>query len=166
MKKQLSGIILAVFLLLSLITTAQTNNSPVTTIKGKEFYQYTVQSSEGLLSIGRKFDVSADDIVKASPEVKDGLKVGQVILIPLKKKSGKKSVSQSNTSVEFIQYKVGKKQTLFSICRKYKVTEEEVIKYNPGIEKGLKEGIVLQIPKLVQDKKKKEKEVVVNTDSK
>jgi len=166
MKKQLSGIILAVFLLLSLITTAQTNNSPVTTIKGKEFYQYTVQSSEGLLSIGRKFDVSADDIVKASPEVKDGLKVGQVILIPVKKKSGKKSVSQSNTSVEFIQYKVGKKQTLFSICRKFKVTEEEVIKYNPGIEKGLKDGIVLQIPKLVQEKKKKEKEIAVNTDSK
>jgi len=166
MKKQLSGIILAGFLLLSLLTTAQSNNSPVTTIKGKEYYQYTILPGEGLLSIGRKFDVSADEITKVSPEVKDGLKVGQQILIPVKKKSGKKSVNQLNLTLEFVQHKVDKKQTLFSISRKYKVTEEDIVKYNPGIEKGLKEGIILQIPKMVKEKKKKEKEIALQSNIK
>ena len=156
MKKQIFGFILAGFILISISIIAQKNNYPVTTIHGKEYYQYTVLQSEGLLSIGRKFKVSADEITKASPEVKDGLKTGQLILIPIKNKSGKKTSNISTPSSDFIQFKVVKKQTLFSICRKFNVSEEEIIKYNPGIKKGLKPGTVLQIPKPVTVNKKKE----------
>ena len=166
MKKQLFGFILAGFLLISLTTIAQNNNYPVTTINGKEYYQYTVQQSEGLLSIGRKFKVSADEIIKASPEVTDGLLTGQKILIPVKNKSGKKALAKTTASDDFIQYKVDKKQTLFSICRKFKITEEELIKYNPGIEHGLKQGTVLQIPKQVKEIKKKEPEKLASNTTK
>jgi len=156
MKKQIFGFILAGFILISLSIYAQKNNYPVTTIHGKEYYQYTVQPSEGLLSIGRKFKVSADEITKASPEVKEGLKTGQLILIPIKNKSGKKTFIKSTPSPDFILYKVDKKQTLFSICRKFNVSEQDILKYNPGIKKGLKEGNVLLIPKPVKEDKKKE----------
>ena len=156
MKKQIFGFILAGFLLISLSTIAQNNTYPVTTINGKDYYHYTVQQSEGLLSIGRKFKVSVNEIIKANPEVKDGLKNDQQILIPVKNKSGKKTTVKTTTSNDFIQFKVEKKQTLFSICRKFKVSEEEMIKYNPGIENGLKLGTILQIPKPVKEIKKKE----------
>ena len=158
MKKQILSLILAGFLQLSFFTLAQSNNYPVTTINGVEYYQYTVQPSEGLLSIGRKFKISQDEIIKASPEVKEGLKVGQQILIPIPKKSGKKSLTGKTSLNEFIQYKVEKKQTLFSISRKFNVSEEEIIKFNPGIKNGLKEGIILQIPKPLKEDKKKETE--------
>jgi len=156
MKKQIFGFILAGFILISLSIYAQKNNYPVTTIHGKEYYQYTVQQSEGLLSIGRKFKVSADEITKASPEVKEGLKTGQIILIPIKNKSGKKSSIQSNPSSDFILYKVDKKQTLFSICRKFNVSAQDILKYNPGIKKGLKVGNILLIPKPEKENKKKD----------
>jgi len=156
MKKQLSGFILTGLLLLSLITIAQNNNYPVTTINGKEYYQYKVQPSEGLLSIGRKFNIPADEIIKATPEVKTGLKVGQQILIPVSKKSGKKLISKTSPVQEFTQYKVEKKQTLFSIGRKFKVSEEDIIKYNPGNDHGLKEGTILKIPKFIKEDNKKE----------
>ncbi|MDD4970642.1 MAG: LysM peptidoglycan-binding domain-containing protein [Paludibacter sp.] len=166
MKKQLFRFILAGFLLLPLLALAQNNNYPVTTVNGVEYYQYTVQPSEGLLAIGRKFKISKDEIIKASPEVKEGLKVGQQILIPVPKKAGKKSVAKSSQNEDFILHKVDKKQTLFSISRKYNVSESEIVKNNPGIEKGLHDGIVLKIPKQVKDIKKKENEKTVSKDSK
>jgi len=166
MKKQLFKIILAGFLLISLFTFAQKNNYPVKTINGIEYYQYTVQPSEGLLAIGRKFKISAEEIIKASPEVKDGLKVGQEILIPLPKKAGKKLVTKPGTNSNFIQYTVEKKQTLFSISRKFNVSEGDISKNNPGIEKGIHAGMVLLIPKARKENKQNEIEKPANKDSK
>lgn len=154
MKKQLFSFILAGFLLLSLITFAQKIDYPVTTINGFEYYQYTVLPSEGLLAIGRKFKISADSISKANPEIKNGLQIGQQILIPIPQNKEKKQSIQKSTLKEFIQYKVDKRQTLFSICRKFNVSEEDLLKYNPVIKNGLKEGIVLQIPKYIKEKRK------------
>ena len=155
MKKQLFSILLGGLLLLSLAVLGQNDKYPLTTINGIEYYQYTVEPSEGLLAIGRKFKISAEIISKANPEIEEGLKVGQKILIPVQKKAWKKSVSHNESSPEFIQYKVGKKQTLFSISRKFNVSEEEIVKYNPEIKNGLKEGNILQIPKPMKDHKKK-----------
>jgi len=163
MKKQLFRFIFAAFLLASFITLAQNNNSPVVTVNGKEYYQYTVQPSEGLLSIGRKFDISIEEIAKATPEVKDGLKVGQKILIPVPKKTSKRLFGKSKPSPEFIQYKVGRKQTLFSICRKFNINEEDVLKYNPTIKDGLKVGTVLQIPVHSTENNKKDNEKILKT---
>ena len=165
MKKQLFRFILTGFLLLSFVTLAQTNSYPVTLVNGKEYYQYTVQPGEGLLAISRKFDISVDEISKATPEVKDGLKAGQQVLIPVPKKAGKKLFGKSNPTPDFIQYKVGKKQTLFSICRKFKVNEEDVLRYNPALKDGLQEGTILQIPKFSSEKVKADNDQHVNANS-
>ena len=157
MKKLLFRFILPGFLLISLLTFAQDNNYPVTKINGKEYYQYTVESGDGLLSIGRKFNIPADEITKANPDISNGLKIGKEILIPISKKQAKK-LSQSNSNPEFIQHVVEKKQTLFSISRKYKVSQEEILKYNPGIEKGIQEGNTLKIPVTKKEKTKIESE--------
>ncbi len=50
------------------------------------FQTYTVLSKETLYGISRKYNVDEEDILKANPELKDGLKLGQVIRIPIKKK--------------------------------------------------------------------------------
>jgi LysM repeat protein len=163
MKKLLFRFILPGLLLLSLLTFAQSNSNPVTTVNGKEYYQYTIQSGDGLLSIGRKFKISSDEITKANPDVINGLKEGQEILIPILKKSDKKKISLFNSKPDFIQHKVEKKQTLFSISRKYKVSIEEIVKYNPGIEKGMQEGNILQIPVSKKEKKKIDNEKPNNT---
>ncbi|HEY5592963.1 MAG TPA: LysM peptidoglycan-binding domain-containing protein [Paludibacter sp.] len=162
MKKKIIFFIIAGFSLITLSLVGQNNNYPTKKINGIEYYIYTVQTSEGLYAIGRKFEVSPADISKANPEIQSGLKVGQQVLIPIQKKSTEKikekTAKDTNSVQEFKQHKVKKNQTLFAISNKYNISQEEIIKYNPEIEKGLREGIVLQIPKEVKEKKKKEKE--------
>ena len=156
MNKQLFGFILAGFLLLSIASMAQKNNYPTKKVNGVDYYQYTVEVSEGLFAIGRKFEVSPDDISKANPEIKNGLKVGQQLLIPIQKKSIKHAISESKPKIEFIEHKVDKKQTLFAISKKYSVDQEDIQKYNPDIVNGLHEGMILRIPKQVKEEPKKE----------
>ena len=159
MKKQLVSFILAGFLLLTFSVAGQNNNYPTKKVNGVEYYIYTVQVSEGLFAIGRKFETSADDISKINPDVKNGLKAGQQLLIPIKTKSGKAvktaTKTTTNSTQKFIQHKVEKKQTLFAICNKYNVNQEDVRRYNPEIVKGLKEGTILQIPVAAKDSSKK-----------
>ncbi len=156
MKKQLFRLILAgCLLIITNLSFAQKNSYPTKKINGTEYYIYSVEASEGLYAISRKFDVDKDEIVKANPEVKDGLRFGQVLLIPIQK--GSKQVSKESSS-EFTEHKVEKRQTLFAISRKYGVSQDEIKKMNPEISNGLREGMILKIP-VVNNNKKEEKAV-------
>ena len=141
MKIKLSGLLLFLLLFITSQLTAQTYDYPIKNVKGTEYYVYKVQTSEGLLAIGRKFDISADDIAKLNPEIKSGLKPGQELIIPIHRKT----VLPSKT--EFIKHTVEKKQTLFAISHKYNMSQEEIEKLNPEVKNnGLKEGMILNIP--------------------
>ena len=156
MKKKLFSLMLTGFILLSFATVGQKDNYPIKKIKGIEYYVYTVQASEGLLAIGRKFEISPEEISKLNPEIQNGLRAGQEILIQIQKKSTKKTESKSN--LDFIQHKVEKKQTLFAISHKYSVSQEDIKKFNPNIKTGLSEGMILNIPDSTKIKKQKEAE--------
>ena len=144
MKKKLLSLMLSGLFLFTLQLAGQSNNYPTKTIKGTVYYLYTVQTSEGLLAIGRKFEVTADEIIKVNPEVKSGLKPGQELLIPMPKKTA--SAIPHVTSTEFIKHTVEKKQTLFAISHKYNISQADIEKYNPEVKNGLKDGMVLNIP--------------------
>lgn len=47
---------------------------------------------------------------------------------------------------EYYIYQVTSGEGLYSICRKFNVTQDEIIKVNPDIEDGLKSGQTLRIP--------------------
>lgn len=163
MKKQLFSMMVVGFLLITFNLLAQNKNYPTKKIKGVEYYIYKVETSEGLMAIGRKFDISVDEINKANPELENDLKVGQKILIPVQKPTLAKQKKEASSNIEFITHQVEKKQTLFAICKKYDVSQDEIIKYNPQIENGLQEGLVLQIPKqLKQNKKNGNEKVAIN----
>jgi LysM repeat protein len=153
MKKQLFYFLLAGFFLFSTSTSAQNSNLPTKKINGTEYYIYSVEVSEGLNAIGRKFNVSPDEITKANPEVKDGLRFGQKILIPIQKNSTNNTVQEKKATQEFIQHKVKKRQTLFAISRIYNISQDDIKKYNPETENGLKEGLILQIPVIEKEDK-------------
>ena len=45
---------------------------------------YTIQKKETLFRISKKFDVSTTELIKRNPSLKDGVKAGAVIYIPVK----------------------------------------------------------------------------------
>ncbi|MGC9344547.1 MAG: LysM peptidoglycan-binding domain-containing protein, partial [Bacteroidales bacterium] len=110
-------------------------------IDTSNFISHELKEGETFFSLSRSYNVSAKEIENANPgiDVTD-LSIGQVILIPKPK--------TVRSDKNFTSHKVRRKETLYSLARRYGITEDEIRKYNPEIQwGGLKTGMVLQIPK-------------------
>ena len=102
--------------------------------------KHTVIKGETVYSISKKYNISSEDILKANPEVKNGVQENSILTIT---KSVKNIVSSENV----ISHKVEAKETLYSISKKYNVSIEEIIAKNPVAKNGLAEGWFLILPK-------------------
>jgi LysM repeat protein/ABC-type branched-subunit amino acid transport system substrate-binding protein len=109
-------------------------NYPKKIVDGKMYYEYTVQKSEGFYSICKKFNVSEEEIKAVNPGTQNGLSYASVILIPYKEK-------------KHTLHKVGRRETLYSISKKYEITVEDIYNMNPNIQtEGLRSGMMIKIP--------------------
>jgi LysM repeat protein len=102
--------------------------------------KHTVIKGETLYSISKKYNITSEDILKANPEVKNGVQENSIITIP---KSEKNIVSAENV----ISHEIVAKETLYSISKKYNVSIEDIIAKNPSAKEGLIEGTLLVLPK-------------------
>lgn len=105
---------------------------------------HQVQPKETLFSIARLYNVSVKDLDELNAEnLTEGLKIGQKITIPNKKKTidGKARIINAET----VFHTVASKETKYSISKKYGITIEQLEAQNPEIISGLIEGNQLAI---------------------
>jgi len=127
-----------------------------------EYYVYTVEASEGLYRISKKFNVLQADIYKANPGITEAIKAGQTLYIPVNKGNGSKSTQKSSSQKKVIEHKVLAKQTLYSISKMYGVEQSDIVGMNPEIQGNtIKIGQTLKIP-ISNMTKGEEQERVIN----
>ncbi|MDC6367075.1 MULTISPECIES: LysM peptidoglycan-binding domain-containing protein [Flavobacteriaceae] len=125
-----------------------------------DFETYIVQPKETRWSIAHKYGITVDSLIILNPELtknSDYLAAGQELQLPRPKGD-----SLEDQQVElFTSYTVPVKMTLYSLGREYGIPSDSIVKLNPEIMKqgGLKEGMVLRLPKKVDEKG------VVNTEN-
>ncbi len=130
---------------------AQPEGLQTKVIDGKEFYIYKVKPSEGFYSISHKFGISQEEIIRYNPAAKNGLKRGQLLMIPTHKTAnGQDSDSEVESTFE---HTIVRGESLYSISKTYKVSIQSIIDLNPGSERGIKAGATLKIPQRYQKKK-------------
>ncbi|MBC8757477.1 LysM peptidoglycan-binding domain-containing protein [Kordia sp. YSTF-M3] len=128
--KKLLGFFL-VILLTSCVATAQ------------QYKSHTVARGETVKSIAKQYNISVDDIIRLNPEARRGVRRNNVLVIPSKSVKVSKDVE-----VTFTNHKVRRKETLYSIAKKYGVTVDDIKKFNEKVAKeGLKKGDRIAIPK-------------------
>jgi len=117
-------------------------------IDGQKFYLHNVQDGQTLYSICRTYKISEDEIYLHNPEIKDKmLKTGQNLKIPV--------VEEISSDGRYIVYVVKSGDTLYSLCRKYGISEEEFYVLNDDLNKrkSLKIGQEIKFPiKVIEDK--------------
>ncbi len=126
---------------------ASAQNYVKRTVDGREYYVYFVEPGNTLYAVSRMFSVEADDLLRANPKAAQGLEVGQELLIPIADVD-KREARKSNLTVsgEYILHEVQKRETMFSIARKYGVDLETLMKLNPVEVDQLATGDTLRIP--------------------
>lgn len=174
------GILLLFFqLLFNIIALGQKNvSNEIVFINGKKYLTYTISKGETIFSVCKKFDCEQKELSSANPQLANGLKEGSTLNIPfnsdnkeIKKieekilkaeKAAQKKATKAQKSSEkgFIIHNVEHGETLYSLKKKYDITDEELLKHNPELSSGLKNGMSLKIPTEKKTEKKAEKPTV------
>lgn len=130
-------------------TAVTSNKTTVTAVKKPEnnnvFIKHEVLPKETLYSISTKYDVSIEEIQKANPDAKEGLKIGMVLTIPSKKGPVKSESKKAVTATIPPFHEVKPKETLYSIATQYGISVQQLEKLNPEIANGLPIGFKLRL---------------------
>jgi LysM repeat protein len=138
-----------------------TNTQPQPGTHVVENVVHVVAAGETVYGISRKYNISQEQLLELNPEAKNGLSVGQVLLISkgqpvLPNNTNTQSevvlepVREPSTVVLFkdslVQHRVMKGETLYSISKRFMVPVETLMEVNKLRNQNIKEGDVLIIP--------------------
>lgn len=154
MKKFPGYIIIAQFIwLISYSGSAQFQPAPVTRsqektiVNGKIFYIHTVQKGQTLYSISKAYEVTQEEIKNANPQVDAvNLVEGLAIRIPESKFKKEAPVYPQNRD-DFHAHSVKRKETVYSIARRYDVETDVIYYYNPWAKDGIKQDQTIWVPR-------------------
>ncbi len=114
------------------------------------FTAHEVKKGETLYSISKQHNVAADEIVKLNPDAKEGVKIGQILIIPPTYANTTAPVESTTKKSELKTHVVKKGETIYSISKQYGISQDALISRNPGIDQELQEGKMLIVPPVFQ----------------
>lgn len=122
----------------------------------KKYTTYTVKKGESVESISSSLGVSTDQLKKLNPDITNGIKPEQVLVVPNKAYDKKQDISKFDAAVAdgndiivdgFIYHQVLPKETMYALSTKYKVPASTIKNNNPFLlESGLQTGQSIRIP--------------------
>ena len=122
---------------------------------------HVVEPKQTLYSISKIYNVSVDTLISLNPSAKTGIKIGETLIISKDKKIDTQKITQKTIEekpifTNKITHIVQRKETLYSISKKYNVAIHDLITNNPELKDGLKTGATIII---------KEEKINLNKDS-
>ncbi|WP_290478126.1 MULTISPECIES: LysM peptidoglycan-binding domain-containing protein [unclassified Leeuwenhoekiella] len=105
--------------------------------------KHIVKPKETKYGLASMYGITIEELETMNPEIKDGLKIGAILNVPDKSYTND-AVLEDDT---YAFYEVKPKETLFTLTRRWDMTEEQLLRLNPALKEGLKNGMILKLPK-------------------
>ncbi|MCL5127925.1 LysM peptidoglycan-binding domain-containing protein [Algibacter sp. L4_22] len=116
------------------------------TLNAQNFSTHQVKKGETIESIAKRYFVTPADIYTLNPDAKKEFKANTILIIPISK-ANKPAVTTVKELKGFKTHKTKRKETLYSLGKKYDVSEDDIKKYNKFLYANtLRKGDKLQIP--------------------
>lgn len=122
---------------------SKTKHIPVALYKEIE-----VQDKQTIYAIAVQNNTAVSKLYELNPELeKEGLKKGQFIKVPLEETKAvvKKLNEETASSATVNSIIVQPKETIYGISKKHNVSQEDLLKWNPSLKDGLKNGTKLYV---------------------
>lgn len=136
---RLSRLIVVLFVFFSSMAFGQMDTTD------QKFVTHTVEAKETIYGICKEYAVDQETLVKYNPQLLDGLKIGQSLLIPVVERQPVENLYLSNDA--YLLHRVFAQQTIYSITKEYNISTKELYDANPElVENGLQVGTLIRIP--------------------
>ena len=111
---------------------------------------HIVEAKQTLYSISKIYNINIDTLIALNPSAKNGIKVGETLIISKDKKItstviAQKVIEEKPITTNSITHIVQRKETLYSISKKYNIAIHDLIALNPELKDGLKAGSTIII---------------------
>jgi LysM repeat protein len=139
---------------------------------------HEVLAKETKYSIAKKYGITIEKLEKLNPEIKDGLKIGNKLIVSddfVKKEDVivpadtkpvvKEVVIKTPKVIDYVNYEVKSKETLYSLSRKFGIKQDDLIAANPELSNGVQEGMTIKVPSTVAIKEENNKQIIDFTKS-
>jgi LysM repeat protein len=123
------------------------------TIDTNKYVYHKVAKGETIYGITKKYGIDEKKLSTYNPNISSGLKEGEYLIVGDKKRNGLVKPLINTIPISVVTndtYIVLQGETLYGISKKLSVTQDELIKWNPELKDGVKQGQVL---KFVSSKK-------------
>ncbi|MFT6198023.1 MAG: LysM repeat protein [Nonlabens sp.] len=108
----------------------------------QNYKQHIVEQGETIYTLSNKYKVTSQQLLELNPDLKSGLKYGQVLLIP-----AQSEVLTQRRIKKYNKHRVRRKETLYSLSKKYAITELDIKEANKELYSNpLKKGDRIKIP--------------------
>ncbi|MBR3661305.1 MAG: LysM peptidoglycan-binding domain-containing protein [Bacilli bacterium] len=107
---------------------------------------YIVKSGDTLFSIATKFDITVDELKSANNLTNNALIVGNELIIPKSKEVNQEITGEDEEMDMYLNYKVVKGDSLYSIAKKYETTVDILKDINNLTDNSLSIGQIIKIP--------------------
>lgn len=115
-------------------------------VKAQNFTTHKVKKGETVEDIAKLYYLTPFDIYSLNPDSKTKLKPNTILIIPISK-SNKPKVTIVRELDGFVNHRVKKRETLYSLAKQYEVSQDEIKKHNRFLYANpLRKGDKLQIP--------------------
>ncbi|APU69308.1 PBP1 and LysM peptidoglycan-binding domain-containing protein [Christiangramia flava] len=112
--------------------------------RAQEYKYHTVEKGETVFSISQKYHLDEEDIYKYNPDAKEGISINEKLVIPI---NDSEKTASGNNKAEFVEHKVQKKETLYSLSKEYNVRIDDIKRFNKQLySKELQMGETIRIP--------------------
>lgn len=113
----------------------------------QDYKTHKVSVGETIEDIAKKYMVTPYDLYALNPDAKTDLEPNMVIIIPRSKLAAVPKVTQVQEVKDYKKHKVRRKETLYSISKKYDISVEDIKKANKRLyAENLRKGDRIQIP--------------------
>ena len=129
---------------------------------------HTVTAKETKYSIAKAYNTSIEELEKTNPEIVAGLKIGAQLKIitaqktPTDQQTNAVAVQKSQPALSkatptdkpdvvkvinsFTTYTIKPKETLYSLSKKFALSQDELLAINPSLTEGVKENEIIKVP--------------------
>lgn len=136
-------------------------NEPKTTASSAGVGYHTIEPKETKYGISKKYGMSIAELERLNPAIVNDFPIGLKLVVsgnvpassaeitkPVEtSKPVAETSSASNTKKYLEEYVVKPNETTTTIATDYGITEKELITLNPELKKGIKQGMILRVPK-------------------
>ncbi|HMC00959.1 MAG TPA: LysM peptidoglycan-binding domain-containing protein, partial [Flavobacteriaceae bacterium] len=123
-------------------------------LNAQNYRTHKVKKGETIEAISQLYNVTPYDIYSLNPDAKNELKVNSVLIIPKSKIDTEPKVTIERKLNGFKRHRVRRQETLYSIAKRYDVSQEDIKKHNTFLyANNLQKGDNLQVPVYIEVKK-------------